>query len=107
MLNLLRTRLQQGTRTAGFPEEAQEFPECFRGRLAVATSRCPDGCLACARSMPSGFIHAGQAPMVDVGACLFSPEEATACPAGAVTFTQDFRLASSTRQGSASGSRSS
>jgi len=99
MLDLLRTRLKQGTRTSGFPKEAPEFPARFRGRPAFDASRCCDGCLDCAGSVPSGFIHPGPTPTVDVGACLFSPEEATACPGGAVSFTQDFRMASSTRQG--------
>lgn len=99
MLDLLRTRLTQGTRTSGFPKEAPEFPERFRGRPAFDASRCGDGCAGCARSMPSGFIHPGPPPTVDVGACLFSPEEAAACPDGAVEFTRDFRMATSSRQG--------
>jgi Ni,Fe-hydrogenase III small subunit len=41
---------------------------------------------------------------MDVGACLFSPEEATTCPAGAITFTPDYRMASSTREGLCSAS---
>jgi Ni,Fe-hydrogenase III small subunit len=36
---------------------------------------------------------------VDVGASLFAPEEAAACVNGAVTFTQDHRMASRTRSG--------
>jgi Ni,Fe-hydrogenase III small subunit len=99
MFDLLHTRLQQGTRTSGFPKEAPEFPERFRGRPAFDASRCGDGCRDCARSVPSGLIHPGPPAMVDVGACLFSPDEATMCPNGAVSFTPDFRMASSTRQG--------
>jgi Ni,Fe-hydrogenase III small subunit/formate hydrogenlyase subunit 6/NADH:ubiquinone oxidoreductase subunit I len=99
MLDLLRNRLRQGTRTSGFPKEAPEFPERFRGRPAFDASRCGDGCAGCSRSAPSGFIHPGPTPTVDVGACLFSPEEAAACPDGAVEFTRDFRMAASTRQG--------
>jgi Ni,Fe-hydrogenase III small subunit/formate hydrogenlyase subunit 6/NADH:ubiquinone oxidoreductase subunit I len=99
MLDLLRTRLKQGTRTSGFPKEAPEFPERFRGRPVFDASRCADGCRECARSMPSDLIQAGAAATVDVGACLFSPEEATRCPAGALSFTRDFRMASATRQG--------
>ncbi|MDP3911673.1 MAG: NADH-quinone oxidoreductase subunit NuoB [Gemmatimonadales bacterium] len=49
MLQLLRTRLQQGLRTTTFPAGAAELPTRFRGR-------------------PGGG---------DAGACLFSPEEAT------------------------------
>jgi Ni,Fe-hydrogenase III small subunit len=36
---------------------------------------------------------------VDVGASLFAPEEASACVNGALTFTQDHRMASRTRTG--------
>jgi Ni,Fe-hydrogenase III small subunit len=35
--------------------------------------------------------------MLDLGACLFSPDEAAACPHGAVTYTGDHRLAASSR----------
>lgn len=99
MLDLLRTRLKQGTRTSGFPKQAPEFPERFRGRPAFDASRCGDGCRECARSMPSGLIHLDPTPAMDVGACLFSPEEAAMCPDGAVSFTREFRMASSTREG--------
>jgi Ni,Fe-hydrogenase III small subunit/formate hydrogenlyase subunit 6/NADH:ubiquinone oxidoreductase subunit I len=99
MLDLLRTRLKQGTRTSGFPKEAPEFPERFRGRPVFDATRCGDGCRECARSMPSGLIQLGPTATMDVGACLFSPEEATTCPDGAVSFTRDFRMASATRQG--------
>lgn len=37
--------------------------------------------------------------MLDVGACLFSPEEAGSTAAGTVEFTQDYRMATSTRDG--------
>jgi Ni,Fe-hydrogenase III small subunit/formate hydrogenlyase subunit 6/NADH:ubiquinone oxidoreductase subunit I len=99
MLDLLRTRLKQGTRTSGFPKEAPEFPERFRGRPAFDASRCGDGCRECAQSVPSALIQLGATATIDVGACLFSPEEATRCPDGAVSFTPEFRMASSTRQG--------
>lgn len=35
--------------------------------------------------------------MLDVGACLFSPEEASACPAGAIAYTRDYRMAATAR----------
>lgn len=99
MLDLLRTRLQQGTRTSRFPKEAPDFPERFRGRPVFDASRCPDGCRGCAETMPSSLIRLGEAATMDVGACLFSPEEATTCPAGVVSFTSDHRMASSSREG--------
>ena len=41
----------------------------------------------------------GQGPVeLDTGACLFSPDEAAACPNGAVTYSRDYRMAASTRE---------
>ena len=72
MSDLLRIRLRQGTPTSTFPDEVPEFPARFRGRPARE-----DG---------------GE---VDVGACLFSPEEER----DGITYTRDHRLASRTREG--------
>src|SRR5437660_1904190 len=101
MLDFLRTRLQQGFQTSSFPEGWAEFPERFRGRPSLDAERCPEGCRECAASSPSAFIRlrGDGAPEVDVGACLFSPEEAAACPHGAVWFTRDHQMASATRDG--------
>ena len=63
MLSWLRTRLRQGLRTARFPPYGDDFPERFRGR-------------------PAGS--------VDLGACLFSPEEGA--------YSRDYRMATSTRE---------
>jgi Ni,Fe-hydrogenase III small subunit len=63
MLTWLRTRLQQGIRTSPFPRGGADFPERFRGR--------PEG-------------------SVDIGACLFSPEEGM--------YSRDYRMATSTRE---------
>jgi Ni,Fe-hydrogenase III small subunit len=71
MLDLLRTRLAQGTQTMPFPANDVSFPERFRGRPVI-------------RAGVSGRAE------LDVGACLFSPEEAD-------EYTHDYRLASSTR----------
>jgi len=35
---------------------------------------------------------------LDVGACLFSPEEAGACSAGSIGYSRDYRMATSTRE---------
>jgi Ni,Fe-hydrogenase III small subunit len=99
MLNFLRTRLAQGTRTSGFPDEPPEFPERFRGRPVLDPAKCPEGCRECVERAPSSLFrmgHDGRA-VLDTGACLFSPEEASACAHGAVQFTRDHRLAASSR----------
>ena len=89
MLEFLRVRLQQGTRTAAFPAGGAEFPERFRGRPAFDASRCDGTCPGCRDRLPSALVTAGEdgRAALDVGACLFAPEEATACEHGAITMT--------------------
>lgn len=84
IFDLLRSRLAQGTPTVPFPAEGIAFPERFRGRPVrecggCAGARCPD--------------------VLDLGACLFAPEEAVGSPGCGVSFTHDYRLSSRTRDG--------
>lgn len=95
MLDFLRTRWAQGTRTSSFPDGTVEFPERFRGRPTLDASRCPSACEECRAAIPSSLVLPGPdgRAMLDIGACLFSPEEASACPHGAIAYTRDHRLA--------------
>lgn len=99
MLDWIRTRLQQGIRTSRFPREGGEFPERFRGRPARDAACCHDGCRQCAERAPSAVLKAERHGSValDLGACLFSPEEASACPQGAISYSRDYRMATSRR----------
>jgi Ni,Fe-hydrogenase III small subunit len=100
MLDFLRTRLAQGTRTSPFPAGDPQFPDRFRGRPVLDASRCEDA-LQRLDAMPSSLLSVspdGHAEL-DIGACLFSPEEATACPEGAIRYTVDHRLSARTRAG--------
>jgi Ni,Fe-hydrogenase III small subunit/formate hydrogenlyase subunit 6/NADH:ubiquinone oxidoreductase subunit I len=101
MLRRLVERLRRGSDTLRYPGAPVEFPERFRGRPELDAARCSTGCRACAARAPSAFIRIGEqgAPAVDLGACLFSPEEAAACPDGAIRYTTDHRMASRTRAG--------
>lgn len=102
MLDFLRARLAQGTQTSRFPKEAPEFPERFRGRPALECSECAGApCPECREDIPTRLVRtdsAGRA-MLDLGACLFSPEEATGSPGCGVRFTHDYRMASRRRDG--------
>jgi Ni,Fe-hydrogenase III small subunit len=100
VLKFLTTRWRQRTRTLQIPSGATTFPERFRGRPALDSARCGDYA-ACRSRMPSELLQIesdGRASL-DVGACLFAPEEAAACPDGAIGFTTDHRTASSSRDG--------
>lgn len=99
MLDYLRLRWSQGTRTSGFPTEPVEFPDRFRGRPTLDAARCGDACAGCAERCPTaGIAHdATGRSTLDLAGCLFAPEEAASCPAGAIQFTQDPRLAARRR----------
>ncbi len=100
MRDFLRIRWQQGTRTVPFPDGSPEFPERFRGRPTRDPGRCRDGCHGCKAAMPSGLLtrDPGGELRLDVGACLFAPDEAAACPHGALAFTADYRMAATDRE---------
>jgi len=72
MFELLRVRIAHGTQTIPFPSHDDTLPERFRGRPLIAADA------------------AGHAKL-DLGACLFSPEESG--------YTRDYRLSSRTRSG--------
>lgn len=80
MLRTLVTRLRQGQRTIPFPPKAPALPERFRGRPVLDAH------------------VAGQPPAVDLGACLFSPEEAASYPHGTLRFGRDYAMATRTRE---------
>ncbi|HET9275777.1 MAG TPA: hypothetical protein VFN96_06895 [Gemmatimonadales bacterium] len=99
MRKLLRLRRDQGTPTSPYPGGETRLPERFRGRPVFEPERCPDGCRDCAELPTPLLATRGDGLLrIDLGACLFSPEEAAACPHGAVRFTPDWRLAARERE---------
>ena len=100
MLKYLLGRLRRGSHTLPYPRAVPALPERYRGRPVLDRARCPDGCRACADAAPSGFLRVDGdgAPTLDLGACRFSPEEAAVCPAGALRFGGDHRMATSSRR---------
>ena len=99
MINLLRTRLNQGYRTIAYPDELPVLPDRFRGRPVIDPAKCVTGCNACADACPTGAIIRvdSSEPRIDLGKCLFCTDCVEACPGGAITHDQDFRLSASQR----------
>ena len=100
MLRFLRARLRQPPHPARLPADPAELPERFRGRLIFEPGRCEEGCRQCRESLPSPLlVDRGDGTVgLDLGACLFSPEEHECCPHGALRYSRDYRLAASTRE---------
>ena len=105
MLEILKARLQQGYRTTRYPAgPAPDLPPRFAGRPAIDSGKCRQGCDRCAQVCPTRAIQfdlAARKLRLTAG-CLFCREGERACEPGAITFTREHRLASSTRQRSSS-----
>jgi Ni,Fe-hydrogenase III small subunit/NAD-dependent dihydropyrimidine dehydrogenase PreA subunit len=103
MFRILKARAKQGHRTTKYPAgPAPALPARFAGLPEIDAARCKAGCRSCAGGCPTGAIRfgVGQAsPSIDMGRCLFCRECEGCCPERAIRFTQEYRLASSSREG--------
>jgi Ni,Fe-hydrogenase III small subunit/Pyruvate/2-oxoacid:ferredoxin oxidoreductase delta subunit len=98
MLQIFQARFKQGHRTMAYPAEEPTMPERFRGLPLVDSSKCAAGCRACAEACPTDAIAVNEAGVrLDLGRCLFCTDCVEACPEGAIRYSQDYRLATRTR----------
>ena len=99
MFNVLRERLRQNFRTFPYPQRAPALPERFVGRPHIKAGACPSACVLCREACPTGALELSQGPMLDMGRCLFCGACSRICPQRAITFSNEYRLASRTREG--------
>ena len=71
---------------------AASTPARFRGKPKIDPTRCPDGCAICVGVCPTKAISANPLT-IDLGSCVFCPLCVEACPEGAITYTNDYRMA--------------
>jgi len=90
MLKILLASVRQGHQTTAYPKTPPVLPDRFRGLPAVDLTRCPAGCVQCIAACPTGALGAG--PRFDLGRCLFCGACERSCPAGAISFSRDYRL---------------
>jgi Ni,Fe-hydrogenase III small subunit/NAD-dependent dihydropyrimidine dehydrogenase PreA subunit len=77
---------------------AATLPERFRGKPKIDSSRCPEGCSKCVDECPTCAISLDPLT-IDLGACVFCPLCTEACPEGALTYTNEYKVAASSREG--------
>jgi Ni,Fe-hydrogenase III small subunit/NAD-dependent dihydropyrimidine dehydrogenase PreA subunit len=98
--------LQQGHRTIEFPDgPPPALPERLRGMPVIDPSKCAGSCAGCDTLCPTGALQPAGGLVIDLGRCLFCGACASACPNGAVRFTNDYRLATRTREALLAGGR--
>src|SRR5438132_5503311 len=99
MLQVSLARLKQGHRTIPYPAQEPTLPDRFRGLPVIDASKCRDGCHACAEACPTDAITVVDGKLrLDLGRCLFCTDCVEACPEGAIRYSQDYRLATRTRE---------
>jgi len=100
MFKTLLARVRQGYRTAAFPAQFPVMPALFRGRPEFDHETDRAAFARGAELCPTGALDVSDAgPQIDLGRCIFCADCVAACPEGAITFTRDWRLASSRRDG--------
>ena len=100
MLKTLLARARQGYRTAAYPVADPGLPALFRGRPVLDPDKCASGCAACVEACPTGALRVTDRGLeLDIGRCIFCGDCVAACPEGAISFSRDWRLAGSKREG--------
>ena len=74
------------------------MPDRFRGRPTIDAEKCVDACQACVEACPTDALMRNDALTLDLGKCLFCTECHDACPSGAIAYSQDYALATRTRE---------
>ena len=99
MLSIIKERLEQGHRTSRYPAEQPQLSDRLRGLPLLDSKRCGEGCQACAEACPTDAMSVqGGELKLDLGRCLFCTDCMRACPDGAITYSQDYRLATRNRE---------
>jgi Ni,Fe-hydrogenase III small subunit/Pyruvate/2-oxoacid:ferredoxin oxidoreductase delta subunit len=91
--------MRQGFRTHAFPKAPPTLPDLFRGRPVINRTLCASGCLKCIDACPvEALSRKDEQIVLDLGRCLFCDECRAACPKGAISFSNDYRLAVNKRE---------
>ncbi|WP_293272258.1 4Fe-4S binding protein [Nannocystis sp.] len=95
MLHSIRVRRSQGWQF--IPDVRAASPKGFRGLPHVAEAPCREGCSACRDLCPTSAI-ALDPFRLDLGLCVFCGECADVCPDKKLSFSNDFKMASTSRE---------
>ncbi len=92
----IAVRKAQGTQY--IPDLRAAVPGGFRGKPVIGAAECTAECGACASICPSGAITL-EPLQIDMGRCVLCGDCESACPGAKISFNNDVKLASTTREG--------
>ncbi|WP_374569349.1 4Fe-4S dicluster domain-containing protein [Ideonella sp.] len=96
MFKAIVVRASQGHQTIPDPRRAD--PAGFRGKPVVADRPCEAGCEACVAVCPTQAITLDPV-RIDLGRCVMCGDCEPVCPSRKLSFSADFKLASTERAG--------
>ena len=96
MLETLKTFIHQGKQYISDPMK-NKLPEMFPGRPVIMSHDCSNTCTVCDSVCPVNAIT--KRPVsIDTGSCIFCQECENLCPVKKIVFTNEFRLASYSKE---------
>lgn len=104
MLGIIKSRIIQGYRTTSYPKgTAPELPKRFAGRPTIDYDKCRRDCgCKCAEVCPTAAIrflnNDSDAPVLDIGRCIFCNACQRVCAPAAIKFDRDHHLAAAKRE---------
>src|SRR4051812_18885292 len=99
MFDILKARLEQGYKTIEYPGSMPALPDRFKGLPVIDSTKCTYGCRQCSEVCPTDAIISEEGKLkIDLGKCIFCNECSLACPEGAISFTNEFRISARKRE---------
>ncbi|MFQ3619659.1 MAG: hypothetical protein SNJ78_01825 [Spirochaetales bacterium] len=100
LLSIIQARIQQKYRTISYPKgDPPELPDRFLGKPFLKETLCNAECNECIQICPVEALFQDQGKLtLDLGRCVFCGACSEKCSDTYITFSKDFRLATSTRE---------
>ena len=99
MINIILERIKQKNRTSKYPKQDVILPELYRGVPHIKKELCSGCDSPCIEACPTdAIIRKGKELTIDLGSCLFCLACSKVCRKKAISFTNNYRMATSKRE---------
>ncbi|MFH1067832.1 MAG: NADH-quinone oxidoreductase subunit NuoB [bacterium] len=100
MLDVVKTRLAQGYRTAQYPQQKPAMPDRFKGLPKIESVKCsPETCASCVNLCPAKAIGQVNGRItLDIGKCIFCGSCEGKSSSNTIQFTPEYSMATRKRK---------